>query len=98
MSLIEQVFSFLFSILYGVVLFFLYKYSYKYLYCNKKIYSFLNSFLFVIDNVLIYFICFYYINGGIISIYFILITILTFFINYKNYSKNLQKKCQSIVE
>lgn len=92
MSLTEQIISLLFSILYGFIVFKLYKLFYKYLYTNKKIYSFFNSFLFMIDNTLIYFIIMYKINDGTIKIVFILITIFSFIIfNYNN----LQKKCQN---
>ncbi len=78
MNLSEQLLSFLFSFLYGFVVIIAYKISYKYIYNTKKVYKFLNSLLLMIDLTLIYFKIFYIINGGIISIYFILITIITF--------------------
>ncbi len=93
MSLTEQIISILFSFLYGILIYLAYKISYKYLYTNKKIYSFLNSLLFVVDSSLIYFIIMYKINGGIINILFILITMITFLsLNYFN----LQKKCKNM--
>ncbi len=78
MELDEQLLSFLFSFLYGFVVVVAYKLSYKYIYNVKNVYKFLNSLLLMIDLTLIYFKMFYIINGGIINIYFLLITILTF--------------------
>ena len=78
MELDEQLLSFFFSFLYGFVVIIAYKLSYKYIYNGKKIYKFLNSLLLMVDLSLIYFKIFYIINGGIINIYFILITIITF--------------------
>ncbi len=91
MNLIEQVISIIFSGLYGYIAYILYKICKKYLYTNKKMYSFLNSFLFVINLVLMYFIIFLKINNGDIIIVFILITLCIFLV--LNYS-NLQKKCK----
>ncbi len=93
MSLTEQAVSILFSFLYGILIYFTYKISYKYLYANKKIYSFFNSLLFVVDSTLVYFIIMYKINEGIINILFVLITLITFLLlNYFN----LQKKCKNM--
>lgn len=83
-SLKEQIISFVFSFMYGVIVYYLYKKSYKYLYFSKKIYCILNTLLFLLNITLLYFIVFYYINGGYINIYFLLITIFVFiFINKK---------------
>ena len=92
MDLIEQIISIIFSFFYGIIIFLLYNKFKKYLYCNKKIYSFFNSLLFLLDTIIIYFIILYKINDGIISFLFILITLTTFL--YLNYF-NLQKKCQN---
>ncbi len=92
MGLKEQILSFLFSFIYGIIVFICYRLSYKYLYYSKKIYCFLNSFLFVLDLTIIYFKIFYIINGGIINIYFILITLLvSIFLNIK-FTKKMSKK------
>ncbi len=91
MNIIEQILSIFFSILYGYIIYLLYKKFYKYLYSKKKIYSFFNSLLFLLDITIIYFILICKINGGFIKITFILLTILTFLIlNYLS----LQKKCK----
>ena len=78
MNLLEQIISLLFSFLYGIIIYKLYNKFYKYLYCNKKMYSFLNSLLFLLNITLIYYIILRKINGGIINIKFILVTIFTF--------------------
>jgi len=90
MTLKIQIISFLFSIFYGLFIHVIYNISYKYLYCQKKIFSFLNSFIFTLDIVLIYFKIFYIINNGIINIYFILLTISTFLLlNYIKFTKKM---------
>lgn len=85
-SLKEQIISFVFSFVYGLIVYFLYKKIYKYLYYSKKIYCILNSFLFIIDLVLVYFKMFYIICDGYISIYFILITFIVFLCLNKKYN------------
>lgn len=74
MSLKEQIISFIFSIIYGIIMSVVYNKCYKYLYLVKKIYCFFNNLLFYLDSSLIYFIVFRKINNGIINIYFIFIT------------------------
>lgn len=91
MNLSEQILSIVFSFLYGIIIFILYRKFYIYLYASKKIYSFFNSMLFLLDLTLIYFISLYKINSGIIDLTFLIITISTFFILVYI---NLQKKCQ----
>ncbi len=83
-NLKEQIISFVFSFLYGFIIFVLYKKFNKYLYNSKIVYSILNSFLFCINLTLVYYKIFYYITDGYISIYFILVTILVFtYLNIK---------------
>ena len=90
MNLTEQILSFIFSFFYGIVSYLIYNFSYKYIFNVKKIYTFLNSLLLFTNLTLIYFKIFYCINGGIIKIYFILITISTFlYINHKKFTKNM---------
>ena len=71
-----QIYSLLFSYLYGLIFYFLVRLNKKYLYNNKL--SFVIDILFVIDNVLLYFIILRYINNGIFHIYFSLMIILGF--------------------
>ncbi len=93
MTLNEQIISFIFSFLYGIIVQKLYQVSYNYIHTKKQIYNFLNSLLFMINITLIYFKIFYLINDGMINIIFIIITIATF-LYYNN--KNLQKKCKNM--
>ena len=93
MDLNEQIISFIFSFLYGVIVQKLYQLSYEHIHTKKQIYSFLNSLLFMINITLIYFKIFYLINDGIINTIFIIITITTF-LCFNN--KNLQKKCKNM--
>ena len=82
MTLKEQILSFIFSFLAGIIIQLIYKFSYKY--------TFLNSLLLFTNITLIYFKIFYYINGGIINIYFLLITVLTFlYLNNKKFTKKM---------
>lgn len=88
MILKVQILSFVFSIIFGIFIYFAYNFAYKYLYYSKKIYCLFNSLLFFIDMTLIYFIMFYKINNGMINIYFILLTITTFWI-LKKFTKRM---------
>lgn len=69
-----QIISLVSSFLYGIFFYILSKLNYKFLYNNK--YSLIIDFLFVIDNVLLYFIILRYINNGIFHVYFLLSIIL----------------------
>ena len=89
MTLKEQILSFIFSFLAGIIIQLIYKFSYKYIYNVKKIYTFLNSLLLFTNITLIYFKIFYCINGGIIKLYFILITTITFLYLNKKFTKNM---------
>ena len=83
-----QLLSFLFSILYGIVYFIMYRLSYTFLY-NKGKYSIINSFLFNILSAIIYYKIMLTINNGNIKIYFVLISILTFLLLNKLFTKKL---------
>lgn len=91
MILKEQIISLIFSSLYGIIINIIFRKIEKFLYDNKRI-SIFNNLLFFCDITLIYFAVMYKINGGIIHIYFLFITILSFVLT----NKNLQKKCQKI--
>lgn len=88
MDLKTQIISFIFSFFFGIIIALAYKISYKYLFEVKDKYKMLNSCLFITNITLIYFKIMYVINNGIIHLYFLLTTILTFIIT----NKNLQKK------
>lgn len=90
MNLKIQIISFIFSFAYGIISSILYiNIKRDMLSKNKKI-EFLNNFFFIMITTLIYFKIFIYINEGIINIYFLLITVLTFvYINYINFTKKM---------
>lgn len=79
MTITVQLTSLLFSLIYGMIFCLLVKINYKFIYCSPIILKILINLLFVIDNVLIYFIILKKINGGIVHIAF-LIMILTGFV------------------
>lgn len=75
-----QIYSLLFSFIYGFLFYFLVLLNKKYLYNNK--FSFVIDVLFIVNNVLIYFIILRYINNGIFHIYFSIMIILGFIIGH----------------
>ena len=83
----EQILSFLFSIIYGILVAFIYRKIYKYLYYSKSILCFFNSFLYCFIIILLFFKMMYIINNGVINIYFILIVGLSFTLFYKKYTQ-----------
>lgn len=90
MELKIQIISFLFSFIYGIISSIIYIKIKKYTLSNNKKVEFMNNFFFVLIITLIYFKIFIYINEGIINIYFLLITVLTFvYINYINFTKKM---------
>ncbi len=89
MIITEQLLSFIISILYGFFYFFTLKISYNYLYCKKKIYKMLNSFLFQFLHTIIYFKIYYFVNFGQVNVYFIIITIIVYFMINIKFTKNM---------
>ena len=73
-----QIISVFISYLYGIFFSILLNLNSKYIYNTKKIKKILFNFIFVFDNVLLYFIILRYINDGILHYYFILALFLGF--------------------
>lgn len=94
MSLKIQLLSFTFSIIYGLLVGVFYNIFIKQFKGLNKKYTILNNFLFVTDVVLLFFICIYHINEGVIHIYFLLTYVFSFLIS-KKICKHLQKKCKN---
>lgn len=88
-NLYEQILSFIFSFFYGLIISFIYIRFYKYFYYTKKIYCFFNSYLFNMLITILYFKILFFINDGVINIYFIFITILSFILFYKKFTNNM---------
>lgn len=74
-----QIISLISSFLYGIFFYIISKLNYKFLYNNKL--SLIIDILFIIDNVLLYFIILKYINNGIFHIYFLLTLILGYLLS-----------------
>ena len=88
-----QIFSLIYSFLYGIFIFFLLEVNYKLLYTGKIIYRVIISFLFVMFISLLYFYGLLKINNGIIHIYFLIVMftgyMLSFVICRKIHCKNI---------
>lgn len=89
MSIDIQILSFVFSFLYGIIVYIAFKYIKKYIYFVKNVYKFLNSLLFFTDVSIVYFLVLYFINNGHIHIYFILSSFSSFLIMNVFYKKNV---------
>ena len=92
MNLFEQIMSFSFSFLYGIIVSHIYTKFYSYLYYQKKIYNILNSYFFCFLVTIIYFKTIYFINGGIVNLYFILLFVIGFIFYTKIFTKKMSKK------
>ena len=87
-----QIYSFLFSFLYGIFISFSFYKIKFYLYDNKKIYNFLNSILYFTNIFIIYFIIMYEINNGVIHFYFLLTTFFSYCIFKRIFNKYNKRK------
>ena len=90
-TLIIQIKSLFFSFFYGIFLAILLNLNYKYIYKSKLGYRLLINLLFVISNVLLYFIILKLINDGIIHLYFIFMIIIGFVISNHQLKKRVIK-------
>ena len=91
MSVDIQIYSLLFTLIYGFIDYILYKVFYKYLILGSLFRKVVYNTFFMLCNVIIYFICIYYINGGIFHIYFFFSYIIGFILSLKMY---MYIKCQ----
>lgn len=91
MNIQEQLLSFLFCIFYGIIIFLTYNKIKKYLYNYNKTYNFFNSVLYCLILTLLFYKILYFINDGVINIYFILITILSYIFFCKVFTKFMSK-------
>lgn len=72
----EQIDTLLFSFLFGIFFALLSNFNYKFINSNHKFFKIVFTFLFVLTNILIYFICLEHINNGYLHSYFILMIIM----------------------
>ena len=90
MELKIQIISFIYSFIYGIILYIIFVRIKKYFYLKNNIYNILNSFMFNFIATIIYYKGHYYINNANINIYFLLITLSTFFyLNYTRFTKKM---------
>jgi hypothetical protein len=78
MALNAQLQSFFFCFTYGLFFSLIYNLNYKYIYKIKTIFKLIISFIFVTDNVLLFYIILVKINYGIIHPYFLLMLLFGF--------------------
>ena len=76
MPLITQIYSFVFSFLYGIFFEILLSVNSKFVYSSNIFVKIISSILFVIFNTLLYFFVMFKINYGILHIYFLLCILL----------------------
>ena len=86
-----QIKSIVFSFLYGIIFSILTNLNYKFIFYIKKVFRIIINILFVLDNVVIYFIILRLINDGIIHYYFVIALILGYFSVNKLSSRILSK-------
>lgn len=90
MVLEVQLQSLIYSFVYGFFFSFLLNINYKYLFNSTSIYKIIINILFILDNVLLYYIILRYINNGVIHMYFLLMIVFGFvFGNY--YTKKIRR-------
>ena len=95
MELKIQTISIMVSILYGMFFGVIYNLCCKFLYINKLRYKVLNSLLFSIDIILIYFIIMLKIDYGNINIVFLLLVFISFILTV-NSTKKIRKFVKSM--
>lgn len=83
MDLKIQIFSFIFSFFYGIFLFYMFKISHRLLFIKKKILKFIYNFCFCMLLSFSFFYIIYYLNGGIVHLYFILLILFGFLLTYR---------------
>lgn len=88
-----QIFSLIYSFIYGIILFILLEINYKFLYESKMVYRIIVSFLFVMLVSLFYFYGLMKINNGILHIYFFIAEFTGYLLSFVIYRKiNCKKK------
>ena len=92
MNINIQIYSLLFSFLYGIIFYILLEINYNFLFEGKSIYRIIISFLFVIVLSLIYFLILLKINNGILHLYFFLLMFTGYLLSFVIYKKLIVKK------
>lgn len=92
MSLNIQIYSLLFSFLYGIILYILLEINYRFLFEGKIIYRVIISFLFVMVLSLVYFLVLLKINNGVLHLYFFLSMFTGYLLSFVIYKKLIVKR------
>ena len=87
-----QIFSLLYSFIYGIIFYILLAVNQKFLYEGKIVYRIIISFLFVIFISLLYFLILIKINNGILHLYFFLTMFTGYLFSFVIYKKLIVKK------
>ena len=87
-----QIFSLLYSFIYGIIFYILLEVNQKLLYEGKIVYRIIISFLFVIFISLLYFLILIKINNGILHLYFFLTMFTGYLLSFVIYKKLIVKK------
>lgn len=93
-----QLLSFFFSFLYGILFSFLSRYHYKLVNQLKSWFRYLLTILFILDISLLYILLLYYINHGVVHLYFLIVTFLGYVLEHYIYLfvKKYVKLCSFI--
>lgn len=91
MSLKVQLISLGFSFVFGIIFMLLVKFNHKILFTGKKIMKVICSFLFILDMSFIYFLILRKINQGILHIYFLFLFLFGCYIGYLILQKCVKK-------
>ena len=91
MNLKIQIITLIYSFIYGIIFSLLLNLNYKYIYQGKKIFRIILTFIFVLDNMLLYFLILKKINYGILHIYEFLAIIFGFIIENTLFAKLYKK-------
>lgn len=87
-----QIFSLLYSFIYGIIFYILLEVNQNFLYEGKIVYRIIISFLFVIFISLLYFLILIKINNGILHLYFFLTMFTGYLLSFVIYKKLIVKK------
>lgn len=92
MNLNIQIYSLLFSFLYGIIFYILLEINYRFLFEGKIIYRIIISFLFVMALSLVYFLILLKINNGVLHLYFFLLMFTGYLLSFVIYKKLIVKR------
>jgi len=98
MNHILQLLSFLVSFLFGIIFSFISRYHYNMVFKLSKMPRYVLTVLFILDVSLAYILLLYYVNHGIVHIYFVVVTLIGYLFENKitSFVKRNVKRCSFI--